>query len=69
MELSNLLKFKQHGDAVRIASIVNKSRRKRGQKAYSAEAIRKMLNGTRTMNDEVAEIATRYYQAQSAIMN
>ena len=69
MELTNLLKFKQHGDAVRIASIVNKNRCERGEKAYSAEAIRKMLNGTRTMNNEVAEIATRYYEAQNAIMN
>lgn len=69
MELTNLLKFKQHGDAVRIASIVNKNRRDRGEKAYSAEAIRKMLNGTRTMNDEVAEIATKYYETQQQLIN
>lgn len=65
--LESITRMKQHGDAVRIASVVNAKRAERQEKPYSPEAIRKMLNGTRTLNSEVADVATKYYEAQEQL--
>lgn len=68
MEVTNLSesieKLKQHGDAVRIANIVNSMRVSKGLEKISPAYIRSMLNGQRKITDEVANIATKYYEAQ-----
>jgi hypothetical protein len=66
---NGIVSIKLHGDAVRIASIVNSRRMENGLKKISPAYVRSMLNGQRKITDEVAEIASRYYEAQSAIMN
>lgn len=68
MEATNLSnsigKLKQHGDAVRIANLVNSLRVNNGLKKISPAYIRSMLNGQRKITDEVANVATKYYEAQ-----
>lgn len=68
MEVANLFesieKLKQHGDAVRIANIVNSMRVNKGLEKISPAYIRSMLNGQRKITDEVASIATKYYETQ-----
>ena len=58
---------RQYGDASRITKIVNKVRSKKGDKPLSLSYIRAMLNGSRTLTSEVAEIVDKYYQMQQAI--
>lgn len=71
METTNLLKsiekLKQHGDAIRIARIVNTKRVERGEEEFSPTYIGYMLNGKRTMLPEVAEVATKYFKVQEQI--
>lgn len=71
METANLLKsiekFKQYGDAIRIARIVNAKRIERGEKKFSPAYIGYMLNGERTMLPEVAKVATKYFKAQKEL--
>lgn len=68
MEVTNLFesieRLKQHGDAVRIANLVNSMRVSNGLEKISPAYIRSMLNGQRKITDEVANIATKYYEAQ-----
>lgn len=68
MEVSNLSQMKQHGDAIRIANIVNSQRAQKGLDKISPSYVRAMLNGQRKITNEVAEIATKYYEVQSLIM-
>ena len=66
---NNIANIKQHGDAARIAKIVNNQRMQEGLGKISPAYVRSMLNGQRKMTDEVAEIAMKYYEVQSAIIN
>lgn len=61
--LDEIIKNKQRGDAVRIADAVNRKREKMGLEPYSFGTIRSMLNGNRTLTDEVKEISDKYYEA------
>jgi hypothetical protein len=61
--------FRQYGDAPRITKIVNEIRVRKGNKPLAASYIRAMLNGTRTLTSEVAEIAGKYYQVQESLNN
>lgn len=65
----SIANIKQHGDAARIANIVNSQRKQKGLEKISPAYVRSMLNGQRKLTDEVAAVTTRYYEAQSAIMN
>lgn len=60
--------MKQHGDAVRIASIVNELRAERGEENISPAYVRSMLNGNRKMTSEVSEVTEKYMAAQQAII-
>ena len=64
METNEIYQKKQLGDASRIAEIVNAKRAAKGEKTYAKRTIRAMLNGERTMKDDVCEVATKYLQAQ-----
>lgn len=59
--------MRQHGDAVRIASIVNEARVLDGKKKISPAYVRSMLNENRSMTEEVKEVAKRYYEAQQEL--
>ncbi len=61
--LDEIIRNKQRGDAVRIAAAVNRERQKQGLEPYSFGTIRSMLNGNRTLTDEVKEISDKYYEA------
>lgn len=65
--INSIENIKQHGDAVRISKLVNQLRVKRGDPKYSPATVRSMLNGNRTANDEVIEIAKKYYKTQEEI--
>ncbi|MBD8348553.1 hypothetical protein [Dysgonomonas sp. HGC4] len=62
--LNSIENIKQHGDAVRISKLVNKLRLERGETSYSPATVRSMLNGNRTANEEVIEIAKKFYKTQ-----
>lgn len=62
--LKNIEKFKQHGDSIRIANIVNARRMEQGEEKLTPAYINYMLNGKRTMLSEVAEVATKYFEVQ-----
>ena len=68
MEITNLVDSignkKQHGDAVKIANIINDIRKKEGKKVLSPATIRSMLNGNRTPSPDVVSITSRFYEAQ-----
>jgi hypothetical protein len=68
MEITNLVdsiaNIRQHGDAVKIANLVNEIRRKAGEKLLSPATVRSMLNGNRTPAEDVANIASKFYEAQ-----
>ena len=55
---------KQHGDAGRLASLINPIRIDTGKKPYSQRMINAMLDGKRTMPDYVKEIVDKYYLLQ-----
>lgn len=59
--------MKQHGDAVRIASIVNQARVGDGKEKISPAYVRSMLNGNRNMTKEVESVAKKYYEAQKEL--
>lgn len=59
---------KQHGDARRIAPLVNLKRVEKGKDPYSERMINAMLNGTRSMPEYVQEEVEKYYQAQEELM-
>lgn len=59
--------MRQHGDAVRIASIVNEARVLDGKKKISPAYVRSMLNENRSMTEEVKVVAKRYYEAQEEL--
>ena len=61
--LDEIIRNKQRGDAVRIAAAVNRERQKQGLEPYSFGTIRSMLNGNRTLTDEVKELSDKYYEA------
>lgn len=69
--MTNLLvsinQMKQHGDAVRIARIVNAERAKNGIKNISPQYVSMMLCGTRKMTNEVKEIAEIYFEKQQEL--
>jgi hypothetical protein len=65
----NLNEFRQYGDAPRITKIVNELRTKRGDKPLAPSYIRAMLNGSRTLTPEVAEVVEKYYQMQESLNN
>lgn len=69
--MTNLLvsinQMKQHGDAVRIARIVNAERAKNGKKNISPQYISMMLCGTRKMTNEVKEVAEIYFEKQQEL--
>jgi len=71
MEITNLADsiadIKQHGDAVRIANLVNEIREKVGEKPLSPATVRSMLNGNRTPAEDVANIATIFFEAQKLL--
>lgn len=73
MEITNLLKsieaMKEHGDAVRIARMVNEKRVARGEKKISQAYVSYMLKGERKMTEEVAIEAEKYYKAQEQLKN
>jgi len=68
MNATNLIesieRFKQHGDAVKIASLVNKIRLENDEKTLSPATVRSMLNGNRKPAEDVIIIAEKYYEAQ-----
>lgn len=68
MEVTNLFesieRLKQHGDAVKIANLVNKLRRENGEKTLSPATVRSMLNGNRTPAEDVINIATKFFETQ-----
>lgn len=68
MEATNLAtsiaNIKEHGDAVKIANLVNDLRKKNGVKTISPATVRSMLNGNRTPADDVTNIALKFYEAQ-----
>lgn len=59
--------MKQHGDAVRIAGIVNQARVEREEEKISPAYVRSMLNGNRKMTKEVEEASSRYFAAQEEL--
>lgn len=59
---------KQHGDAGRIAAIVNPKRVQKGKNEYSLRMINAMLDGKRTMPDYVQEEVEKYYKAQEELL-
>lgn len=71
MDAANLLEgieeLKQHGDAPRIAKIVNEDREKKGLCKFSAAYIRSMLNGNRKITEDVAGIVLKYYEVQKQL--
>ena len=69
MEKQETKQKKQRGDAVRIAEIANGMRLAKGLDNYSTRTIRAMLNGERTMNEDVQEASKRYYNAIDNIKN
>lgn len=68
MEVTNLANsianIKEHGDAVKIANLVNDLREKNGLKTISPATVRSMLNGNRTPAEDVANVASKFYEAQ-----
>lgn len=67
--VSSMANIKQHGDAVRIAKIVNDQRKKKGLENISSAYVRSMLNGQRKITDEVAEITEKYFEAQKSLID
>ncbi|WP_165020157.1 hypothetical protein [Dysgonomonas sp. ZJ279] len=59
--------MRQHGDAVRIASIVNKQRIERGEETISPAYVRSMLNGNRKMTKEVSEVSKTFFETQEEL--
>lgn|GEM_PF-5949148 len=59
--------MRQHGDAVRIASIVNEARVLDGKEKISPAYVRSMLNGNRNMTKEVESVVKKYYEAQEEL--
>lgn len=58
---------KQHGDAGRIAPLINPIRVENGKEPYSSRMINAMLDGKRTMPDYVKEIVDKYYSLQDEL--
>ena len=61
MELEEIKTKKRRGDVVNILNIVNKKRKESGLEEYSEHTIKSMLNGKRTLKDDVSEAADVYY--------
>ena len=58
---------KQHGDAGRIAPLINPIRVESGKDPYSLRMINAMLDGKRTMPEYVREIVDKYYSLQDGL--
>lgn len=65
----SIANIKQHGDAARIANIVNNQRTQKGLGKISPAYVRSMLNGQRKMTDEVAAVTEKYFEAQQLLTN
>ena len=63
MGIANFLEKKQRGDASRIAEYL----KLKGVGNYSTRMVNYMLDGERTMPDEVREVVLRYYEVQEEI--
>lgn len=61
--LDSIKNMRQHGDAVRIASIVNAQRIEKGEDKISPAYVRSMLNGNRKMTEEVKKVRDAFYEA------
>lgn len=58
---------KQHGDAGRVARLINPIRVEKGKDPYSLRMINAMLDGTRTMPEYVREVVDKYYSLQEEL--
>jgi len=67
MEKTGYSDKKQHGDASRIALLINPTRVENGKDPYSLRMINAMIDGTRSMPDYVREAVEKYYEAQEKL--
>jgi hypothetical protein len=67
--LDNINRVKQHGDSIRIARMVNEKRQGGGEKPISPSYVNLMLRNKRTMTEELAEVADRYFKVQVQLLN
>lgn len=67
MEKRHYSAQKQHGDAGRIAPLINPIRVENGKEPYSLRMINAMLDGKRTMPEYVREIVDKYYSLQDEL--
>ncbi|MDH6309372.1 hypothetical protein M2451_002742 [Dysgonomonas sp. PFB1-18] len=67
MEKGDYSDKKQHGDAGRIAALINPIRVENGKEPYSLRMINAMLDGKRTMPEYVRGIVDKYYLLQDEL--
>lgn len=67
MNLQELKSQKQTGDNANILRIVNARRGEINEPPYALSTVRAMMNGTRTMRDDVLKAAIDYYDNLSKL--
>jgi hypothetical protein len=67
MELEEIKQKKQTGDVSRILTIVNTRRAASGEPIYARSTIKHMLNGTRTLKDDVRRATEDYFNSLNSL--
>ncbi|WP_165042549.1 hypothetical protein [Dysgonomonas sp. ZJ709] len=58
---------KQHGDASRLAPLINQIRIENGKDPYSLRMINAIIDGKRSMPDYARDVIERYYSVQEEL--
>lgn len=67
MNLEEIKEKKQTGDIAKILKIVNARRIDNDEPPYALSTVKHMLNGTRTLREDVEKAATDYYNSLSKL--